>query len=266
LKRLIVNADDFGLTSGVNRAVAECFQSGVVTSATLMVNGGAAVEAALLAADNTGLGVGLHLNLTSGSPLMPPESVPSLVGDDGRFPGLKAALWRLTSGKAKTHELEDEITAQIDRIIKLGIRPTHIDSHHHLHAHPRLRSLVRKLGPRHGITRMRGFNMSMGSPKALAIALAARMPSSGTAMVTPDRFSGTEVMGNRDMATALKRSLVAEGDVLEFMCHPGYADDELAKVTSYSAPRQDELFGLLSAEFSSAIDESGAQRISFAAL
>ncbi|MDO8736697.1 MAG: ChbG/HpnK family deacetylase [Thermoleophilia bacterium] len=266
MRRLIVNADDFGLTSGVNRAVVECYQRGVVTSATLMVNGRAAVEAALLAADNPGLGIGLHLNLTSGPPLMPPESVPSLVSGDGVFPGLKAALWRLTSGSARTHELEDEITAQIDRLIKLGIRPTHIDSHHHLHAHPRLRSLVRKICPRHGVNRMRGFNMSPRSPKAIAVAFAARMPSSGGRMSTPDRFSGMEVMGNRDMAAALRRSLAANGDILEFMCHPGYADDELVKSTSYNTPRQAELLKLLSTAFTAAIDEAGAARISYAAL
>ncbi|MBI5870878.1 MAG: ChbG/HpnK family deacetylase [Actinobacteria bacterium] len=266
MKRLIVNADDFGLTSGVNRAVVECHQRGVVTSATLMVNGGAAVEAALLAADNPQLGVGLHLNLTSGPPLMPPGSVPSLVGSDGDFPGLKTALWRLTSGKAKTHELEDEIAAQIDRLIKLGIRPTHIDSHHHLHAHPRLRSLVRKICPRHGITKMRGFRMAARSPKAMAVTFAARLPSAGASMNTPDRFSGIEVMGNRDMAAALRRGLAGDGDTLEFMCHPGYADEELTKVTSYAAPRQAELLRLLSAAFTAAADEAGVRKISFAAL
>jgi predicted glycoside hydrolase/deacetylase ChbG (UPF0249 family) len=266
MNRLIVNADDFGLASGVNRAIVECYQRGVVTSATLMVNGGAAVEAALLAADNPGLGIGLHLNLTSGTPLMPADSVPSLVGEDGEFPGLKAALWRLTTGGARAHELEDEVAAQIDRLTKLGIRPTHIDSHHHLHAHPRLRSLIGRICPKHGITRMRGFHMSARSPKALAVALAARLPSSGSGMRTPERFSGIEVMGNRDMAASLKRSLAADGDVLEFMCHPGYADEDLAMVTSYNAPRQAELLSLLSEAFTAAMDEAGVSRISFAAL
>jgi len=266
MKRLIINADDFGLTGGVNRAIVECYQHGVVTSATLMANGGAAVEAALLAADNPGLGVGLHLNLTAGVPVMPGESVPSLVGSDGAFPGLKTALWRLTSGKARTHELEDEITAQINRLTELGIRPTHIDSHHHLHAHPRLRSLVRRICPRHGIMRMRGFQMSARSPKGAVIALSARMPSSGARMISPDKFSGIEVMGKGDMAAALRRSLAARGDVLEFMCHPGYVDEDLAKATSYCDPRQTELRLLLSEAVEAAIREAGAQKISFAAL
>lgn len=266
MKRLIINADDFGLTAGVNKAIVECYQGGVVTSATLMVNGTAAIEAALIAADNPGLGIGLHLNLTAGPPALPPESVPSLVGRDGGFPGMRQALWRISTGQARAHELEDEIAAQIDRLLKLGIRPTHIDSHHHIHAHPRLRSLIRKVCPRMGITKMRGFNMSARSPKSLAVSLASRLPSSGKTMSSPDRFSGIDVMGGRDMASALRRELAGSGDALEFMCHPGYADEALTGATSYNKPRQAELLKLLSVEFTAAIQDSGAQKISFRAL
>jgi predicted glycoside hydrolase/deacetylase ChbG (UPF0249 family) len=266
MKRLIVNADDFGLTRGVNRAVIECYQQGIVTSATLMVNGDAAVEAALAAADNTGLGVGLHLNLTSGTPMLPPEGVPTLVGRDGKFPGFRQALWRLSTGRARAHELEEEIMAQIDRLLKLGVRPTHIDSHHHLHAHPRLRSIISKVCPRLGITRMRGFNMSVRSPKALAVALAARLPATGKPLKAPDRFSGIEVMGGRDLAAALRRDLAASGETMEFMCHPGYADEDLDRATSYNKPRQVELQRLLSGDFAAAIDAAGVRMVSFVML
>ncbi len=266
MNRLIVNADDFGLTPGVNKAIVECYQRGVVTSATLMVNGRAAVEAALLAADNPGLGIGLHLNLTSGTPLMPPGNVSSLLDRDGAFPGMRQALWRLTTGRAKTDELEAEIRAQIDRLVGLGIRPTHIDSHHHLHAHPRLRTLIRKICPRHGITKTRGFHMSARSPKAMAVKMAAKLPAAGEALKTPDRFSGIEVMGDRDMAAAVRRELAKPGDTLEFMCHPGYADEQLSGATSYNQPRQAELMRLLSAEFAAVIDAAGVQMASFAAL
>ncbi len=266
MKQLIINADDFGLTQGVNRAVIECYQRGVVTSATLMVNGEAAVEAALLAADNPGMGVGLHLNLTSGEPMMPRESVSSLLGSDGRFPGMKQALWRLTAGRCKALELEDEIRAQADRLIKLGIRPTHIDSHHHIHAHPRLRSIIRKVCPRLGIMKMRGYRMSGGGVKAIMIAWAARIPASGEPLTTPDRFAGIEAMGGRETAAALRRALSGEGDTLEFMCHPGYADTALEQISSYSKPRETELHNLLSTDLTEAIEESGARKISFAAL
>ncbi len=266
MKRLIVNADDFGMTSGVNRAVVECYQRGTVTSTTLLVNGEAAVEAALLAADNQGLGVGLHLNLTAGAPTSSSGSVSSLTGPDGLFPGMGQALWRLTSGGARTHEIEEEIRAQVERMVQLGLRPTHIDSHHHLHAHPRLRSIIKRVCPRMGITSMRGFRMPFRNPKAVAVALAARMPSSGPSLKTPDRFSGIEVMGNKEMTAALSHDLMASGDALEFMCHPGYTDDRLASVTSYNSAREAELKQLLADDFLAAIERSGVQKISFAAL
>jgi len=266
MKRLIVNADDFGMTRGVNRAIIECFQSGSVTSTTLMVNGESAVEAALAAADNPGLGVGLHLNLTSGPPTLPPDRVPSLVGMDGSFPGVRQAVWRLTSGRARSHELEEEIAAQIGRLQQLGIRPTHIDSHHHLHAHPRLRSAIRKTCPRLGVTRMRGFHMKAGGAKSMAIAMAARLPSSGRPMKAPDRFTGIDTMGGQDPSAPIQRELARRGDVLEFMCHPGYADQDLERATSYNKPREAELRSLLSEGFAAAIQEAGAQRVSFAAL
>ena len=266
MKRLIVNADDFGLTAGINRAIIECYRAGAVTSATLMVNGEAAVEAALLAADSTGLGVGLHLNLTSGRPTSPPENIPSLLGPDGSFPGLRQALWRLSTGRARAYELENEIVAQIERLTGLGVRPTHVDSHHHLHAHPRLRSLISRICPRHGIARMRGFRMSGRTPKAIAVAWAARLPSTGTPLKVPDRFSGIEAMGGENMAAVVRTSLAHQGDTLEFMCHPGYLDEDLLRVTSYNEPREDELRQLLSPEFAAAIEESGAQPVSFGAL
>jgi len=265
LEKLIINADDFGLTRGVNRAVIECYQRGALTSATLMVNGEAAVDAALAAADNTGLGVGLHLNLTSGAPMRPPGEVPSLLGADGRFPGLRQALWRLTIGKARTRELEDEIVAQIDRMVELGVRPTHIDSHHHLHAHPRLRSLLSRVCPRHGIHRMRGYHMPVRSTKSLGVVLAARLPA-GAPLKSPDRFMGIEEMGGGELAAPLRRELARTGGTLELMCHPGYVDEDLARATSYSAPRQLELERLLSPEVAAAIEESGVLTASFAAI
>ena len=266
MKRLIVNADDFGLTSGINRAVIECYLGGSVTSTTLMVNGQAAVEAALEAADNPGLGVGLHLNLTAGPPTAAAGKVRSLLGPDGNFPGMRQALWRLTTGRAKAHELENEIIAQVERLRSLGVRPTHIDSHHHLHAHPRLRSLIKRTCPRLGITRMRGYHLPVKSAKALAVATAARLPAPGNAMQTPAAFAGIEVMGSTNMTAELERRLAGDGDALEFMCHPGYADEALARLSSYNQPRQTELETLLSEAFAAAIVRSGAQPVSFGAL
>lgn len=262
-KRLIVNADDFGLTGGVNRAIVECHQRGVVTSTTLMVNGQAAADAATLATANRQLGVGLHLNLTAGPPTLPPEKVSSLVGPDGNLPGLKKMLVRLTLGQARTSELEAEVLAQIERCRELGIEPTHADSHHHLHAHPRLRGVLTWACRRAGIKKARGYRMAARSPKAVGIRLAALIPVGGEALQTPDRFSGIESMGGKDMAAALAAQLASTRGVLEFMCHPGHADAELSSASSYNDLRQVELKALVSGEFLAAIQVAGAETISF---
>lgn len=263
MKRLIVNADDFGLTSGVNRAVIEAHQAGALTSATLMVSGRAASEAVRLAHENPGLGVGLHVNLTSDDPVLPPGKVSSLVGSDGRFSGIEKMLLRLTLGQARSREIEAEIVAQIERCRELGVEPTHVDSHHHLHAHPRLRAILTRVCRRAGIYKARGYRMGPRSPKALAIRLAAAAPCAAGKLQTPERFSGIEVMGKTNMAAALRRELAATEGTLEFMTHPGYADRELAQTTSYNDLRQVELTALLSGEFLDVAREAGAALISF---
>ncbi|RJQ45728.1 MAG: ChbG/HpnK family deacetylase, partial [Gaiellales bacterium] len=141
-EKLIINADDFGLSSGVNRGIIECHEAETVTSTTLMAQGAAAEEAAVLAVEHPRLGVGVHLNLTSGRPVLPADRVPSLVDRAGLFPGRSRALLWLTTGRTRTAHLEAEIAAQIERCRSLGVEPTHVDSHHHLHAHPRLRAIL----------------------------------------------------------------------------------------------------------------------------
>lgn len=266
MNRLIVNADDFGLTGGVNRGIIDCHRAGVVSSTTLMVNGEAAAAAAAAAASNPGLGVGLHLNITTGAPVLPPGAVPSLVGPDGRFPGRNRAVLRLTAGRVRPLELAAEIAAQIEFCIKLGVVPTHVDSHHHIHAHPRLRSVMGSVCPRLGITRIRGYRTAVRSFRALAVAAAARLPAAGEPLKSPDRFSGMEVMGKKNMARALKRELGVRGDVLEFMCHPGYADEQLSEASGYSSLREVELRALLSGDFSRVIRSAGVELVSYSAL
>ncbi|MFA6002404.1 MAG: ChbG/HpnK family deacetylase [Thermoleophilia bacterium] len=262
MKNLIVNADDFGLTEGVNRGIIECHKRGAVTSTTLLVNGDAAQSAAAAAAGYPLLGVGLHLNLTSGRPVLAAGKVSSLVDDEGLFPGMPTMVRRLISGRARRDELAAEIRAQIDKCIELGINPTHIDSHHHLHALPRLRSVVCEVCRKAGINRMRGYHMSARSLKAFAVALVARMPA-GKSLRTPDRFSGIEIMGRRDMAEKLKHELAATGDTLEFMCHPGYADESLSRISTYNSLREVELKALMSEDFIRAIEAAGVRPVSF---
>lgn len=263
MKRLIINADDFGLTEGVNRGILECYRQGTVKSTTLLVTGEAAGAAAELSNGFPELGVGLHVNLTAGAPVLPAGKIPTLVGADGLFPGMGAMVRRLIACRARKAELAAEIGAQLEKCRALGINPTHVDSHHHLHALPRLRSVVEQVCADAGISKMRGYQMSSRSLKSLSIGLAARLPTAGPHLATPDRFSGIEVMGKKNIAGALAKELAAEGDALEFMCHPGFDDERLSRVSSYSSLRQVELEALTSQQFRDVLRTSGVELISF---
>lgn len=152
MKHLIVNADDFGLTAGIHRGVEEAHQKGILTSASLLANGAAFDDAVVRACANPNLGVGVHLCLTGGHPVLPPHQVRSLLlGEDPFMPTLKAFLMKLFFQSLKPEELEEELRAQIRRVIAAGIDPTHLDSHKHVHLHPRIFRVVASLSREFGI-------------------------------------------------------------------------------------------------------------------
>src|SRR5213594_3802962 len=131
MRRLIVNADDFGLTSGVNRGILEAHARGIVTSATLMACGRKFQEAASLAAQAPNLSVGCHVVLVDGAPLLNAADVPSLVaGPTSRF---RESLIRFagvaTTGRLDHEQIESEVTAQIRKLQAAGVRVSHLDSH-----------------------------------------------------------------------------------------------------------------------------------------
>lgn len=263
-ERIIINADDFGLTPGVNRGIVECHEAGSVTSTTLLVNGPAAREAVALATDRPRLGVGLHLNLTAGTPVLPPERVPSLVSRDGVFPGKRRMLLGITVGTARPGEIEAEVAAQIERCRELGIEPTHIDSHHHVHAHPRLRRIVVAACRAHGIGKMRTyFPLPLGGGSASLGLAALEVIARGQRLTSPDHIIGLEGPDPRPLAKVLPerfaRGCTAPGFAamirphlsneersLEVICHPGYSDATLEAASSYNTEREDELRDLLS--------------------
>ena len=155
-KRLIINADDFGLCKGVNQAVAEAHQTGVLTSATLMANMPSAEEAVAMAGQLPSLGVGVHLNLTDGKPVSR-ESVTGLLTDStGNFKYSTGRLSLLSLISPKFRQaLRTELEAQIRWVIERGIRPTHLDSHKHIHSFPVIFSLVCRLAKKYGIQAVR---------------------------------------------------------------------------------------------------------------
>lgn len=137
MPQLIVNADDFGESPFVNAAVILAFRRGIVTSASLMVTGQAFDQAVALARANPDLRVGLHVVLLHGRPCLPPQTIPHLVDDRGRFPEDPVAAgvrWFLQPGVRQ--QVRQEVRAQVERFLTTGLVLDHLDSHYHFHIHP----------------------------------------------------------------------------------------------------------------------------------
>jgi predicted glycoside hydrolase/deacetylase ChbG (UPF0249 family) len=156
VKNLIVNADDFGWTEGVNRGIVETFRNGIVTSTSLLANGAAFADALEKASSAPGLGVGVHLNLSDGAPVADRESVTSLLNDEGEFAGgPESLLLRRARRGLLLGEVEREWEAQIEKVRDAGIEPTHLDGHKHVHMLPGLFEIALKLAKRHEIGAIR---------------------------------------------------------------------------------------------------------------
>ncbi len=156
MKKLIVNADDFGLSAGANRAILRAYREGILTSTSLMVGGRAFDEAVSLARENPGLQVGLHLTLLQGKAVSPPETVPGLVDREGNFPVDPALTgMRYFFRRSLRRELHREIEAQILRFRETGLPLSHIDGHLNIHMHPTVFAILAELMPKYGITSFR---------------------------------------------------------------------------------------------------------------
>ncbi len=156
MKQLIITSDDFGLSSGVNRAVEQAWKNGLLTSASLMSGGAAFDEAVRIARRNPGLQIGLHLTLVQGRGVLPPDKIPSLVDAQGNFsdnPVLAGCRYFFDRGLYC--QLKREIEAQICRVRDAGIPLTHVDGHLNIHLHPTVFRILLELMPRYGITSFR---------------------------------------------------------------------------------------------------------------
>jgi chitin disaccharide deacetylase len=238
--RLIVNADDFGISPRINEGILMAHRQGIVTATSLMAVGGAFDEGVELLHSCPSLDVGVHLTLVGGRPLRP---APSLVGADGCFPenfGVFVRRW--LQGGVRLVEVEGEWRAQIERILASGIRPSHLDSHQHLHGLPGLAALSQRLAEHYGIAWVRvplesprvwlrstppGLGRVVGGATLgccwlLARLAGARKPRRGT-----PRFLGFHDGGRLDHIR-LQRLLgdLQPGEVYELMCHPGLTPDE----------------------------------------
>jgi len=224
IRRLIVNADDFGLTPGVSAGILYAHRHGIVTSTTLLVT--AAIDAEQLAAlRDSGLGVGIHVNLTLGRPL---SGGHSLVDADGRF--VRDA--RHAAARADARDVEREVNAQIEKFAYLMRRePTHLDTHHHVGLLPPVTEVVLDAARRLGVA-----VRSQNAP-ARARALTAGLK-------TPDHFFGESGPGAYwSLARTLAHLRALPSGVSEFMAHPGWCDAALS-YSRYGRQRETEMIGV----------------------
>jgi len=154
-KRLIINADDFGLSHGITDGILLTYRKGLLTSTSLMVNQSATEYAVRRAREAANLGVGIHLNLTEGKPVLPKEKVATLVNPAGEFMGPSEMGRRLLRWEASPREIEAEFRAQIQQMKSFGLQPTHADSHHRIHMYPAAARVFYKAITSEGIRRAR---------------------------------------------------------------------------------------------------------------
>lgn len=246
--RVVVNADDFGITDSASTSIVECHRAGSVTSTTLMSNMPGAAFAAGLALDAPELGVGLHFNLTSGTPLSSAASVPSLLDENGQFLPRARLLRRFARRAVCAEHVSTEFSAQLRRMISLGLVPTHFDSHEHVHAVPLVFSILAREAQRSGAAirlphrwpgRVTGKSLGRrGSEIALAALVWACRRRLPAAVLTNDGFCSLFDLGIHpsDFSRAHYAKLLSqyEGGVVELMVHPATVDAELMRATKIS--------------------------------
>lgn len=283
VRLLIVNADDFGLTQGVNRAIVEAHSQGIVTSSTLMANGRAFDDAVQRVTSATRLSVGCHVVLVDGSPVF--EKTNTTLSDakfkDGRFyESLNGFALRLIRGRINDDDIEAEATAQIRKLQAAGIVVSHLDTHKHTHILPRvLRPLLRAaracgvsairnpFGPVHiSVVAKRPRLWKRFSQVTVLNRLGSSFGKSVAAagLLTPHGTVGIVATGAMDfrLFESIVNSL-PEG-TWELVCHPGYNDAELAGIrTRLRDSRVQELQLLTSPEALEILARSGVQLTSY---
>lgn len=247
--RLIVNADDFGITAGVNRAIVELHHAGLVTSASLMARAAASEEAMELARSMPALGVGCHVVLVDGEPVLPAHKVPTLVDrKTGRFPSsLGGFLLRLFAGRIRSAEIEAEATAQIALLQRQGLRLTHLDSHMHTHVFSAVLRPLLRAGRAAGIRAIRHPFEPEWAVRAAAGASLTRVASLTAlralesrsrrillreSFVTTDGTIAMAGTGTLDASTLRSLLQTMPSGTWELVTHPGYNDAILAKMNT----------------------------------
>lgn len=300
VRKLIVNADDLGLTAGVNRAIVESHSGGVVSSATLMANGTAFADAVTAARSAPNLSVGCHVVLVDGTPVSPPDTVDTLLAIRSAEPekfysSLSAFAARAMLGGFDPDQLVAEITAQIRRIQSAGLVVTHLDTHKHAHIFPEILAALLRAARICGVRAIRNpfvplqampARLFKGKPDLWKRYGQVRMlhtfsgpfrhRTKRAGLLTPNGVLGvieTGSLASRDdspegssgYSSLLRQTLanLPEG-TWELVCHPGYNDADLRRAgTRLLQSREEERRLLASPELKRFLEEQKIQVVSY---
>lgn len=278
MNRLIINADDFGIHTEVNHAVIEAYETGVLTSTSLLATGPAYEEAAALAKKHPGLGVGIHLCLVGSLPtVLSPREVSTLVGHDGLVPESYAEFMkRAVMGQIDYQQVYCELDAQMEKIMSEGLHITHVDSHQHMHMLPQVWPIVQSLMKKYGIHRLRipresyTFKMLQANPVRMMarngltfLGEQAMKDVQRLHFMTTDFFWGMVDGGNMNEANLLYILKRLPFGVHEIMMHPGRSTDILSRQFSWGYHWEDEFRALVSPAVKELLQAREIERISF---
>lgn len=278
MRRLIVNADDFGLTSGVNRGIVQAHDQGIVTSSTLMACSSRFDEAVQLAKQNSRLSVGCHVVLVDGTPMLQPANVSSLMDNGG--PQFRQSLMSFAmvaaAGRLDSAQVEAEVTAQIKKLQDAGIQVSHLDSHKHTHMFPAVLKGMLRAAKNCGVRAMRNpfeplvfaavrnwkrqFQLRM--MQSFRTTFNNALQEAG--VCTPSGCIGIAATGGLSLETFRKLIENLPEGTWEFVSHPGYNDSDLDKVVTRLRESREKELGILTApEVRQLLDREQVQLISY---
>lgn len=251
---LIVNADDFNLTEGVSRGILEAHDRGIVTSISFMVNLPAPARILRALKKRKELGAGLHLNITLGKPVSSARKIPTLVGADGVFHRRAELNFR----KLSKDDLALEYRSQIEKFKKLlGRLPTHLDTHHHLHAEKKVFNVLSQVAA--------GYRLPIRISGICSSGVRKRLKAKGI-LTTDTLIEDLEPQKAWNTGSLTKILAGLEPGIHELMCHPAKCDKALMNISSFNRAREQELKALCSPGARAVLKKKGVRLISFADL
>lgn len=281
MNRVIINADDFGIHTEVNRAVIEAHERGLLLSTSLLASGPAFDDAVALARQYPGLGIGIHLCLVGSLPtVLSPREVPTLVDADGLLPESYVPLMKkIWAGHIDFEQVYRELDGQMEKIMSTGLSITHVDSHQHMHMLPPVWKIVQALMKKYGIHRLRvpreaySFKLMAANPGRIAgrdgltfLAKKAMADVRRLHFTTTDYFWGMVDGGNMTEANLAYILRHMPFGVHEIMMHPGRSTAALSQIFSWGYHWEDEFRALMSPRIRQLMEERKIEPIHYGKL